>query len=136
MGNRLLSIWPNINKDYIYNNLIKNLNLEYLVFSKNQTYTSEKSTIKINFDTIDPNESLKFYENHYQDFPPLSPEILNESKLYEKDALDIIYRWRNSLIGASNYLKISELYLKLLRFWNGYILEKKFNFICYLKNLF
>ena len=128
MHKRVISIWPCRNKSIIYSHLISTLNLDYISFSV-EGHDESNYDIDIDYDIIKTDQVLDWYLKHYTDYPPLIPKYLHDAAKYEKTAMDIIFRWRLSLIGSSHYEKISPIYHKLLRYWTGYILEKKIDLV-------
>ena len=129
MGKRLLSIWPVTNKNKIYKDLINEFSLDYLVLTVEDLNDLNHIELNIKYDYIYTSRSIDYYLKNHYNYPPISVDLLNDAQEYEKTALDIIYRWRLSLVGSSHYLKITDLYYKLLRYWVGYINENAFDMI-------
>lgn len=129
MKNRMMSIWPNVNKNKIYNSIASHLELDFLAYTFDKEFEINNVNFPFESDAINTNQRIEYYLSECQRYKPLEFSLLNKIKHFEKDGFDIIYRWRSSLIGSNDYRKISLLFYDLLRYWSGYIDDKKINLI-------
>lgn len=99
---------------------------------KNCYYNCNKITKKVEgveYHHIDIDKGYDEYKNIQQQLLPLDAELLDKMSCYESTAKDIIWRWRRSLSTDESYKNINDIYKKLLRYWNNFLLENKIDMI-------
>ena len=99
---------------------------------KNCYYNCNKITKKIEgveYHHIDIDKGYDEYKNIQHQLLPLDAELLDRMSCYEPTAKDIIWRWRRSLSTDESYKNINDIYKKLLRYWNNFLLENKIDMI-------
>ena len=99
---------------------------------KNCYYNCNKITNKVEgveYHHIDIDKGYDEYKKVQHQLLPLDAELLDKMSFYEPTAKDIIWRWRRSLSTDESYKNINDIYKKLLRYWNNFLIEKQIDMI-------
>lgn len=93
----------------------------------NQDVYDENKVRLINYDMCEHNRYEEFYD--FDDFEPLSRELLTKMKPYESTAIQMLVR--NFERDIYTYDECRRFYLNHLRFWNHVLKTEKIGLICF-----
>ena len=106
--------------------LKKELDLEFLGF----LYSYDRDRINLDFvDNIYAQPRLQDIKKIIANCIPIDGKLLDALSKYEEEALNIIYRWRRSLIYGNDYREIKNCYYSFVAYWNDYIVRNGINLV-------
>lgn len=125
----MIGFWFNIkNKQEVYGYLNDKLNINFLMYTHND-YSHEKMNICESEDAFYIDQPIESILSDIHHCIPIDKPLIDNLKESEIITLDLIYRWRSSLLNKVNYQNMRNLYYDLIRYWNHYLKSNSINLV-------
>lgn len=113
-----------------YEILIRKLNVSFIAY----TYEDKEDksiNLPVKTEGFYIYENPKIYLSGLDKCVPLDAEIIRKMYSYEMTAMDLIYRWRTTLLKDDAYLDVRTMYMKLMKYWNDFLVTREID-LCFI----